>query len=309
MNPAQREIVLRGGDYDHVSGIDGSADGMIRLAYRPMRLQEIFISMLTQRAFEACEFSLANYLILRAAGQDWLSAIAVFPHRAFRHSLIVTRRDSPMTDLAHLAGKRIALEDYSMTAAVWVRILLREDHGVDHRSITWVTPRAQRLPIPAGARVEHTDDDLETLLETGRVDAMLGFYLRDRMRPAAEQRLRPLLSDFAAVERDYFERTQIYPINHCIVVRNDVLAELPTLPGLVAQSYARAKSSAYARRSPTVLPWGTAHWDEDMRLFGDDPLPYGLNAINRKVVGALAEGLREQGFIATPPPLDRLFVA
>ena len=43
-----------------------------------------------------------------------------------------------------------------MTAAVWFRGLLRDEYGVDHRSITWVTRQKQRFSFPAGARVEVT---------------------------------------------------------------------------------------------------------------------------------------------------------
>ncbi len=309
MNQAMREVVLCGGDYEHVSAIPDSSDGTIRLTYRPMRLQQLFVSMLTKRAYEACEFSLANYLILRATGQDWLTAVAVFPYRAFRHALLVTRRESALTDLAQLAGKRIGLDDYSMTAAVWVRGLLRTDYGVDHRSITWITQREQRLPIPAGARVERTDADLESLLVAGELDAMLGFGLRDARLAPDQRRLRTLLPDPEAAERAYFARTRIYPINHCVVVRNDVLDALPQLPRLLADAYAAAKASAYARKAASVLPWGGSRWSEDMALFDADPLPYGMTAINRSVVATLADDLREQGFIADVPQLDALFVA
>lgn len=308
MNPALREVLLCGGDHDHVRGLAGSEDDAIRLAYRPMRLQELFASMLARRCYETCEFSLANYLILRATGQDWLTAIAVFPYRAFRHSLLVTRRDSALTDPAQLAGKRIALEDYSMTAAVWVRGLLGSDYGIDHRSITWVTQREQRLPIPDHARVERTDADLESLLVSGAVDAMLGMGLRDARLAPDERLLRTLLPEPEAAERTYFQRTGIYPINHCVVVRNDVLASLPRLPRLLDHAYARAKADAYTRRAAAVLPWGAARWDEDMALFGGDPLPYGWNDVNRHVVATLAEHLREQGFIRALPRLDELFL-
>jgi len=308
MNRAMREVLLYGGEHEHVGDLSTSTDGALRLTYRTLGLQQLFASMIAERCFEACEFSLANYLILRSSGQDWLTAVPVFPYRAFRHALVVTRRDSALTDLAQLAGKRVALEDYSMTAAVWVRALLTSDYGVDHRSITWVTRRAQRLPIPAGARVERTDADLESLLLAGEIDAMLGFGLRDARLPARDRQLRTLLPDTESAARAYFARTGIFPIHHCVVVRNDVLAALPQLPRLLFDAYAGAKTNAYARRVPSVLPWGDAHWAEDMADFGGDPLPYGWNAGNRKVVAMLAEALREQGFIATVPALDPLFI-
>ena len=52
--------------------------------------------VLATRCYEVCEFSLANYLIVRAGGGNWLSAIPVFPFRHFRHSFVLTRRESAL---------------------------------------------------------------------------------------------------------------------------------------------------------------------------------------------------------------------
>jgi 4,5-dihydroxyphthalate decarboxylase len=305
--PAQTiKITIHGGDHEHVRDLTGHYGGEIALAYQPTSLQQLFPAMLATRCYEVCEFSLANYLMLRASGEHWLSALPVFPYRAFRHSLAVTRRDSALRDFAALAGKRVGVPDYSMTAAVWVRGLLRADYGVDHRSITWVTRRNNALPIPAGVQVEFTDDDLEDLLLSGRIDATL-FSPRDAQLPPAERQLRAVLPDAESAERDYFARTGIFPIMHCVVIRNDVLERVPGLPAAVAMAYTQAKERAYARGALSVLPWGRAHWREDMQLFSGDPLPYGMNAVNRMVVGTLADDLREQGFISTSLALDDLF--
>src|SRR5258708_7289552 len=131
------EILIRGGDYEHTLDIPGEYRDGIRIGYAPMRVQDIFVAMLKERRFQPCEFSLANYLILHAGTDRWLTAVPVFPFRAFRHSLAVTRRDSTLTSLDQLAGTRIGVEDYSMTAAVWFRGLIEDEYGVDHRSITW----------------------------------------------------------------------------------------------------------------------------------------------------------------------------
>jgi 4,5-dihydroxyphthalate decarboxylase len=300
-------ITIRGGDHDHVRDLAAHAPG-IEVGYEAMSLQELFPRMLATRCYEVCEFSLANYLMVCGSGDRWLSALPVFPHRVFRHSMAITRKDSALTDFRDLAGRKVAVPDYSMTAAVWVRGLLRTDYGVDHRSITWVTPRKQRMPFPRGTRIEQDDADPETLLLTGAVDAMLGVPSRDAKLPPGERKLRTLLPDAEAAERDYFRRTGIFPIMHCVAFRNDVLEQHPGLPAVVARAYAEAKQRAYARRAASVLPWGTAHWEADMELFSGDPLPYGLNAVNRKVVATLAEDLIEQGFVERLPDLDALFL-
>jgi 4,5-dihydroxyphthalate decarboxylase len=265
--------------------------------------------MLETRRFEVCEFSLANYITLRAAGEHWLSALPVFPFRAFRHSLAVTRRESSLTSLDQLAGARVGVEDYSMTAAVWFRGLLEDEYGVDHRAVTWVTHSQQRFAIPRGARVDYVDADLEELLCSGAIDAMLGFSLKDACLPPRQRRLRPVLTEPQAVEQAYYERTSIYPINHCVVIRRDVLDATPILARTVYDAYAAAKARAYQRQlGSTLMPWGKMHWARTFELFAGDPLPYGLTPVNRLVVGRLAHYLQGQGFIESIPGADSLFV-
>jgi len=182
-------IPVHGGDYEHTLAVSGVYHD-VQLSYEAMAVQQIFVPMLETRRFEICEFSLANYLTLRAAGEKWLTAVPVFPMRAFRHGLASTRKDSTLESLDALAGKRVGVDDYSMTAAVWFRGLLQEDYGLDPRSITWVTRSKQRFPFPPGARVEKTESPLEDLLCDGAIDAMLGFALKDARLPAHQRRLR-----------------------------------------------------------------------------------------------------------------------
>jgi 4,5-dihydroxyphthalate decarboxylase len=301
------EFIISGGDYEHTLGMPGTYAG-VRLGYETPGMQGLFADMLETRRYEACEFSLANYLTVRAAGQDWLTAVPIFPYRTFRHSLAVVRRDSDLVSLAELAGKRVGVEDYSMTAAVWFRGLLQDEYGVDLRTITWVTRAKQRFPFPAGARVETTTRDLEDLLCDGGIHSFLGMSLKDSALPTEERRLRPLLRDAQAEEVAYFERTAIYPIHHCVVIRNDVLEREPALVDAVYSAYAAAKERAYRRQlGTTLVPWGKTRWQEIMRRFGGDPLPYGLTPANRRVIERLAGYLREQGFMETKPAIDALF--
>ena len=300
-------FTIYGGDYEHTLGVAGLW-GDVRLDYETRRVQEIFFGMLEARRFEVCEFSLANYLTLRGRGEDWLTAIPIFPHRAFRHSIAITRRDSKLARLKDLSGCRVGVEDYSMTGAVWFRGLLHDEYGIDARAITWVTPARQRFPFPRNANVETAPRDLETLLCDGEIDAMLGFAMRDARLPPGERRLRPLLADGPAEERSYYERTSIYPINHCVVIRSDVLAKHPGLPAAVCEAYASAKAKAYERQlGTTLVPWSKAHWTSAFELFGGDPLPYGLTPVNRRVVERLAQYLEQQSFIEGAPKVQDLF--
>ena len=299
---------IRGGDYEHLIGLPGERLGF-RFTFEPSSPNDIFKAMMHNRPYEVCEFSLANYLTLRANGEDWVTAIPVFPNRAFRHGTLITRRDSDIVSPAQLGGRRIAVDDYTMTAATWVRGLLEDEYGVDWRSITWVTGRNQRHAAPAGARIDFMEGATEDLLLDGHADASLGFVVKDFQKPLHQRRLRTVLRDAEATELAYYERTGIYPINHCVVVRTDVHRQHPGLLAAVAQSYVDAKREAYARKiGSSLMPWAKNTWARVFDIFGGDPLPYGLTPVNRMVVGKLAGYLKTQGFIDEVPDIDALFV-
>jgi 4,5-dihydroxyphthalate decarboxylase len=302
------KIDFHGGDYEHVLGISGVREGIdIRYVERP--LLEIFEGMLNERRYECCEFSLSNYIMLKDRAADWIHAIPVFPYRAFRHSTLYVRRDSPLNGPADLRGKRVGVPDYSMTAAVWTRGILKEQYGVDSADMRWVASGRQRFAALAGVPLELVQSDLEEDLIAGRIDALLTPSPADEKKPAAGRRLRSLIADVQKAEEDYVRDYGVYPINHVVVIRDDALARLPKLPRALFSAFAEAKARAYQRRlGTTLMPWGMRHWNRVFDQFGGNPLPYGLNKVNRDVVGKLAGFLFEQKLISKRPSVDELFI-
>lgn len=302
-------IELYGGDYEHVLGLSQVQHG-IELKYVIHPLLEVFERMLAERAYQACEFSLSNYIMLKDRKADWLQAIPVFPYRAFRHSTLYVRRDSPLQDPSQLRGKTVGVPDYSMTAAVWTRGILAEQYGAHWSEIKWQASGRQRFSVLPGVVVKFVDADLEAALIEGRIDALLTPHTEDEVKPAGERRLRPLIADPQGAEEAYLESTGVYPINHVVVIREDTLKRLPNAPRAIFDGYAQSKAAAYKRRlGTTLLPWGQRYWTRVFDQFGGDPLPYGLNALNRKVVNKLSAFLHDQKLISSVPDIDSLFVA
>jgi 4,5-dihydroxyphthalate decarboxylase len=133
--------------------------------------------------------------------------------------------------------------------------------------------------------------------------------LRDSSQPPQLRRLRPVLADAQGAERSYYERTGIFPIMHCVVIRSDVARDLPRLAPAVWNAYDACKARAYRRRlGTTLVPWSARQWAETFTFFDGDPLPYGLGPSNRRVIERLGGYLRSQGLIRELPPLDELFI-
>lgn len=85
--------------------------------------------------------------MLRDRGADWIHALPIFPYRAFHHSTLHVRRDSMLTEPVQLHGKRVGVPDFSMTAAVSTRGILRDAYGVAWQDIHWVSGRGSRFAV------------------------------------------------------------------------------------------------------------------------------------------------------------------
>ena len=295
-------LELYGGDYEHTIGLDGQY-GNLHVDYFPRPVVEIFREMISRRAFAACEMSLANYVVMRDRGARWLTALPIFPFRAFRHGAIYVRADSGLSRLSDVLGLRMGVPDYGMTAAVWVRGILKSEYGVSWDSLRWYS-RASRIPLPAALQVDRLSHPLGVALENHEIDAAVSTTkLVGTTNP-----LRRLLSDPATVEREYFGKTGIFPIMHVVVVKQDALDRHPDIATGLFSAYVSSKRSALQRRLSRALhPWGYLHWETVDEHFGGDPLPHGLSALNRRAITVFLEFLRDQRLINDLPHLESLF--
>jgi 4,5-dihydroxyphthalate decarboxylase len=283
-------IELVGGDHDVALGMSQSRRG-VEIRYRTANLMPVFERMISERAFEACEFSLANFVMLKDRGAEWLVGIPVFPQRAFRHANIYVRAESELRDPTELRGRQIGVPEYSMTLAVWMRGILSEQYGVHWSEMRWTTGRQQRFTTLGGLEVPMTDMDLEDALLAGHIDVLLAPRTRDEAGPPATRKLRRLIAEPQAAADAYLAQTGIYPINHVVVLREDAVSRLPQAPQALYDAFFACKAASYERR----------------QIMGD-PLAYGMTAANRAVVGKLCSFLHDQKLIARMPEVDALFM-
>lgn len=304
--PDRRDVTVYSADYEHCQGLSGTF-GDVTVKWEPKSTKFTFPLGLKRQPFEVCEFSLANYIMLRDRGADWLTALPIFPYRRFRHGNAYVARDSAFRSPADLCGRKVGLADYSMTAAVWARGIFKAEYGLDWREVHWVSGPAQRFPAPAGVSLQLTEADLETLLVDGEIDA---YWTPDLSREAvASGNVRTLFADHVAEETAFYAKTGVYPPNHVLVVNLDVVKDPARIASAVFAAFTRSKWRAYDRRlGTTLVPWGEARWNEAMTLFHANPLPYGPSKNNRASVDMLAGFLAEQGLAGRRHEWRELFV-
>jgi 4,5-dihydroxyphthalate decarboxylase len=292
-------------DYEHALAVGGTFGG-VEIKRRIASTREMFQLALQHKPFEIAEFSISNYIMMRSQGARWLTALPIFPYRAFRHNIIHVRNDSPLKAVTDLRGKTIGLPDYSMTAAVWTRGLYKAEYGLDPGEIAWVSRLNQRFPTPPGVNLRLTGDDLEDLLERGEIDALLIPDLSEKAQ--AHRKFRRLLPNHPKDEREYYLKSGIYPPNHVLVVNLDVVKNYERIAAPVFEAFCASKAKALDRQlGATLVPWARDYWEETLAIFHHDPLPYGLTATNRRAVETVAGFLAEQGLIAGPVALADLF--
>jgi 4,5-dihydroxyphthalate decarboxylase len=282
--------------------------------------REIFDRMARGQEFDACEFSSSEFISRRSAGKCPFVAIPVFPSRVFRHGYISVNRRTIKTP-KDLAGKRLGVPLYTMTAAVFMRGLLAEDFAVDLSSAQWVqgainsatqhgSPTVMPLLKPVSIEVNNSGRSLSDLLAAGEIDAILGTDLPASLRTSPD--VERLFPDFREVEKDYYRRTRIFPIMHLVVIRRDVYEKNPFVAASLYRAMTAAKDVAlkkmrYLGALRYMLPWLPDDVDEIDEVFGGDPWPYGIEA-NRPTLEALVRYLVDQALIAAPVSVDDIFV-
>src|SRR5437879_1840452 len=78
------------------------------------------------------------HMLGRPRPQPCFIAMPVFLSRTFRHSAIYVRSDSGIERPEDLAGRRVGVPEYGLTALTWVRAFLQHDYGVHPSTIKWM---------------------------------------------------------------------------------------------------------------------------------------------------------------------------
>ena len=128
-------------DYDRTRPL---IDGLVQIdgvdpVFMALDPEEIFFRAFRHAEFDICELSLSSFTVKTAQGDCPYVGVPAFVSRAFRHTSIYVRTDR-IKKPADLKGKKIGVPEYQLTANVWARAILEDDHGVE----------AVRHPLGAG---------------------------------------------------------------------------------------------------------------------------------------------------------------
>lgn len=317
---ANVHLTLALGDYDHTRDL---VTGEVRvpgidLTCMSFSIEETFSRFARFREWDISEFSLSQYCSMGALGDDWLTALPVFPSRRFTHGSIFVRRDGPVDDPRALAGGRIGTPDWADPAGIYTRGLLQHQYGLDLSGIKWFqnvdATRLGRLgwpDLPDGFEIEPvTDLSLYTMLAIGELDAVIATHLCDDFAHG-DGTVTRLFSEPRAEEEAYYRDTGVFPIMHLMALRRDVYDAHPWIAMNLYNAFQDAKRRSVRRAldgsvSRYPVPWGTFEAQRAEHVFGPDLWPYGIDE-NRCTLDAFLEFAYEQGVCAARLAPDDLF--
>jgi 4,5-dihydroxyphthalate decarboxylase len=265
-----------------------------------------FRRMVRNLEFDVCEMALTTYLVAKAHGVRF-TAVPAFLVRGFHHGAITVDVRHDITGPKDLEGRRVGVNrGYTVTTGVWARAILAAEHGVDLDSITWMPsgdehvaeyrPPANVVPIEPGRT-------LDAMLACDDLAAVVGAGIDS---PDA----RPLIADPETAAYAALQQRGLYPINHLVVIRDELLEQHPDLGRQVFDAFARSKQRYVARLRAGTLeePTKTDRMHQQvMELTGwDDPLPYGIEP-NRQVLEELVRSAVDQKILDRAPRLEDVF--
>jgi 4,5-dihydroxyphthalate decarboxylase len=296
-------------DYDRTRALmEGRVafDG-IELTYLPLVVEETFFRMLRYKEFDVAEMSLSSYTLSLFAEKPQFIAIPIFPSRMFRHNGIFINVNSGIRTPKDLVGKRIGTPEYQLTAPVWQRGILSDEYQVPITSATHfqggleesgrdekialnLPPNIKLQAIPAGKT-------LSEMLETGEIDALVSPRSPSSFKPGGK--VRRLFEDYYTAEREYYQRTKIFPIMHVVAIKRDVYEKYPWVAQSLYKGFVQAQRITYEDLRETaalkvMLPWLIKHVEDTESILGKEFWQYGFEP-NVKTLSTFLRYSYEQG--------------
>ena len=213
----------------------------------------------------------------------------MFRDLGFNPLVFLVHADSGIREPKDLIGRRVGTPEYQMTAAVWIRGILAEHHGVPVDAMTYFTGGAEqpgraeklKLHLPPNIKVERIGpgQTLSRMLRDGEIDALYTARTPSTFHDGSGK-VRRLFPDYGQVEREYHRQTGIFPIMHVVVMRREVYEANRWIAQSLFKAFREAQRRTYEDLKETaalkaMVPWLMHDVEEARELMGEDDWSYG----------------------------------
>jgi len=287
-------------------------DGAVRAKSFDFEFEEVpaiiqaFRRMVRGLEFDISEMAITTYICAKEHGKKF-TALPIFLVRAFHHGAILVNTKL-IREPKDLVGKEVGVNrGYTVTTGVWARGILQHQYGVDLNKITWVLsgdehvaeyrPPANVVPIAAGKK-------MEDMVIAGEIAGAIGVDIK-------HPDVKPLIPDAAEAGFAALKRDGHYPINHTLVVKDELLRAQPGLARDIFDAFNEAKRRYIEQLKSNAIAEPNRNdqlYKRVMEITGKDPLPYGV-AGSRAMIEAVIQYAQEQKIVTRPFTVDELFPA
>lgn len=285
---------------------------------------ELFWRQLRFADFDVSELGLTSMLNADSRKDGRWVGIPVFTTRRFFHVEVLVRRNARIESPADLKGKRIGIPEYQGTGAMWMRGVLREEFGIDPADMEFWSEReplhvhadgiAFAPPPGIVSRQIPQEKSLGSMMLSGELEAAL-YYLpqpnpfdRSTADLWKHPDFKPLFEDPVAEAKRYRLKTNIYPINHAMVIRREIAERHPWVVLNLLKAFNRANEIANQRRVEHVQYYLAGGFlpREAKAVLGTPIIQHGIVA-NRHVLQTAARYAAEQGLTPRLVDLEEVF--
>jgi 4,5-dihydroxyphthalate decarboxylase len=255
--------------------------------------------------FDICELAITTYMCAKAHGKK-ITAIPVPLVRQFHHGAIQINKNAGIQSAKDLEGKRVGVSrGYTVTTGVWARAILQDYYGVDLKKIQFVLSGDEHVAefkAPSNVSPIEAGKKMDEMLISGELVAAIGADVK-------HENVVPLIPNALEVGLEAFKRDGHYPINHLVVIRDELIEQYPDLPADIFNAFAQSKrlyvEKLKAGQIENLDAADKVHL-KIMEITGGDPLPYGIEP-NRKVIENLIGHAKTQGILSGNEKIEDLF--
>jgi 4,5-dihydroxyphthalate decarboxylase len=306
MNTAPLTLKTALGNYGNTKALkDGTVKtpGIVFDFVEISPVYKAFRSMVQQLEFDVSEMAVTTYMLAKSFHKQ-LTALPVVLVRIFHHGTILCNVNSGIRSPRDLEGRRVGIRAYAQTGPTWSRGILQNDYRVDLNKVTWVTfegSHVSEFQDPTNAIRAPEGKKMDEMLIAGEIDAAIG------PNSINAPEVKPLFERASDVEAEWFKKTGIYPVNHIVVVKSELVSSHPWILRELFDAFKSAKGLYLDR----LFAGGPASADDKLKLrlagiVGGDPLPYGVLP-NRRAIEALAQYTFQQKMMPKQYRVEELF--
>jgi 4,5-dihydroxyphthalate decarboxylase len=245
----------------------------------------LFKQVVRDARYDVAELAIVTYLQAKTYGKPYVLLPAVLVSRGQHHTIAYNPDRGPLKP-SELNGKRVGVRAYTVTTGTWVRGILASDHGIDINKVEWITfedPHVAEYRDPGIVKRAPEGKELTRMLLDGEVAAgIVGDKLPD-------PKLKHLIPDAEAAAESWAKRHHGVPINHMVVVRQELSRSRPDVVKDIFRQLHASKQAA-------GMPDG-----------GElDPYRFGIEAC-RPILEIIIDFCQQQKLIPRRMSVDELF--